>query len=497
VTASVDALSPRQRDVLQLVAKGLTNGEIGSALGISAETVRTHVTSILARLQVSNRTEAVAAYLAWDAGVDRVAKVLDRPAIAVLPIVAIDGAAHAAAVGAGITRDLVALFSRWCWFPVIANASTCDARALGDTSQAVGRALGARFLVDGALRSAGPRFRLDIAIVDAPDAACVWAGAYDFDREGLFEVQDTVCRAVVAAAYPTIIASVHAGLSRARPSADFAAWELAHQGFLLQGARERESNRRAQAAFGAAIEREPGLVLAHFGLGLAAYDEVLNQWGPERPALDRLAGCAERCMDLAPQMAEGYYLSGRRCQALGKHDQARQPLETAIGHNPSFAAAHALLGQVLLLTGRGDEGLGRMKHACRLGPRAFVAGLAVAHFARGEHPEALEAAERAIAVTPRYPFARALAAACAWILGDREAASAHARAFVAMQPGFTPATFARTFGADVDAVSRFVGALEDACRHAAGAITPSRAERPRLAIAPRASSCLASCTRSA
>ncbi|MFT3765097.1 MAG: LuxR C-terminal-related transcriptional regulator [Minicystis sp.] len=283
-TLPVETLSPRQRDVLQLVAKGLTNSEIGGTLGISAETIRTHVTSILAKLQVTNRTEAVAAYLSWDAGVERTAKVLDRPAIAVLPLVVLDG--DAAAIGDGIARDLVALLSRFCWFPVIANASTRDARSLGDTSQAIGRALGARFLVDGSLRSAGPCLRVTITLIDASSGQCVWADVHELRRDALFDVQDSMCQAIVAAAYPVLIASVHAGLRREHPDS-LAAWELAHQAFVLQGARERESNRRAQAAFGTALAREPGLVLAHFGLGLASYDEVLNQWGPERPALDR------------------------------------------------------------------------------------------------------------------------------------------------------------------------------------------------------------------
>lgn len=462
MTSPIDALSTRQRDVLQLLAKGLTNGEIGRALGISAETVRTHVGALLARLQVTNRTEAVAAYLAWDAGVERVQKVMDRPAIAVLPLVALDGDGRTAATAAGVTRDLVNLFSRWCWFPVIVNASARDARALGDTSRAIGQALGARFLVDGALRSDGADFRITVSILDAPSGACVWAETYDFRRESLFAVQDAVCRSIVAAAYPAMIATVDVGLRGGRPPRDLAAWELAHRGLALQGARERAGNREAQAAFGEALARDPGLVLAHFGLGLASYDEVLNQWGPERPALDRLASCAERCTELAPRMAEGHYLSARHLQTRGRPDQAVLPLEAAIGHNPSFAPAHALLGQVLLLAGRGEEGLTRMKHACRLGPRAFVAGLSVGYFVCREYRRALEVAEQAIATAPRYPFARGIAAASAMALDDREAASTHARALLAMQPGFTPASFCRTFGADVDGVSRFARGLEAA-----------------------------------
>jgi DNA-binding NarL/FixJ family response regulator len=51
-------LTPREHQVLQLVAKGLTNKEIGQAFGISDNTARNHVNSIIEKLEVSDRTEA-------------------------------------------------------------------------------------------------------------------------------------------------------------------------------------------------------------------------------------------------------------------------------------------------------------------------------------------------------------------------------------------------------------------------------------------------------
>ncbi len=51
-------LTPREHQVLQLVAKGCTNKEIGRAFGISDNTARNHVNSIIEKLEVSDRTEA-------------------------------------------------------------------------------------------------------------------------------------------------------------------------------------------------------------------------------------------------------------------------------------------------------------------------------------------------------------------------------------------------------------------------------------------------------
>jgi two-component system NarL family response regulator len=52
------SLTCRELEILKMLAKGLTNKQIGHALGISDNTVRNHVNSIIEKLEVSDRTEA-------------------------------------------------------------------------------------------------------------------------------------------------------------------------------------------------------------------------------------------------------------------------------------------------------------------------------------------------------------------------------------------------------------------------------------------------------
>jgi DNA-binding NarL/FixJ family response regulator len=74
--AKLDGLTPRERETLELIARGMSNREIGAAFAVEESTVRTHVKRILMKLNLRDRVQAV--IFAYEAGVN-------RPAVAARP----------------------------------------------------------------------------------------------------------------------------------------------------------------------------------------------------------------------------------------------------------------------------------------------------------------------------------------------------------------------------------------------------------------------------
>ena len=62
----IEGLTPRQTDVLRLIARGRSNAEIEAELGITRATCRTHITALLARLGARDRAQLVIA--AYESG---------------------------------------------------------------------------------------------------------------------------------------------------------------------------------------------------------------------------------------------------------------------------------------------------------------------------------------------------------------------------------------------------------------------------------------------
>jgi DNA-binding NarL/FixJ family response regulator len=67
LAARLEELTPRERDVMRLIARGMSNAEIGAELYLGEATVKSHVTAVLSKLHLRSRTQVVVA--AYEGGV--------------------------------------------------------------------------------------------------------------------------------------------------------------------------------------------------------------------------------------------------------------------------------------------------------------------------------------------------------------------------------------------------------------------------------------------
>ena len=120
--------------------------------------------------------------------------------IAVLPFKYAGANADLSAVAEGLSEDIVTGLSRFSYLKVIARTSTARfAQGLGDV-RAIGKELGARYVMEGGVRQAGSILRITVQLVDTTSGAHLWAESYDrvFEPAKIFTLVDDVVPRVVS-----------------------------------------------------------------------------------------------------------------------------------------------------------------------------------------------------------------------------------------------------------------------------------------------------------
>ena len=445
-------LTPRQLEVLELLAKGLTNREIAGVLGISAGTARNHVSALIEALDVTNRTEAAVALQELGLGRARpgeedarfrVPGFGGRPAIAVLPFDNLSEDHGLEFLADGLVEELTTRLACYRWFPVIARHSAFAYRGRAVDVREVSRELGARYVVEGSLRAVGEELRVTVQLLDGASGEHLWAERYDRTREQLFRLQDDVVDAIVGSLDPAVGRIERLRVMR-EPPRNPGAWERFQRGLFHLYRETRESIEEAQALFAGALEVDPLFSPAHAALAQAHCFLLVNGWAQSPlDAFGRAHEAARRGVeaDSGDPVAQGTF--GLVLILARQREPAQIAFERAIHLNPSYAVAHWGLAAAMLEAGRAHDAIALLEKAIRLSPRDPVlhhewAYLGLAHLAAGRPGEALRCAEESRRLRADLPYGHALAAAC-YVHLDRlsegQAAWAGARRAA---PGFGP-----------------------------------------------------------
>ena len=149
----------------------------------------------------------------------------DRPAIAVLPFTNMSGEPEQEYFSDGISEDIITALSKLRWFFVIARNSSFIYKGKSVHLKQVADELGVGYVVEGSVRKEGERVRITAKLNDVVTGSHLWAERYDRDLADVFEVQDEITQAIVAAIEPQLYAAEGFRARRKAPD-NMEAWDL-------------------------------------------------------------------------------------------------------------------------------------------------------------------------------------------------------------------------------------------------------------------------------
>ena len=117
----------------------------------------------------------------------------------------------------GMVEDIITGLSRIKWLFVIARNSSFVYKGKPVDVRQVGRELGVRYVLEGAVRRAGDRLRVTAQLLEAETGAHLWADRYDGKLEHVFDLQDQITEKVVGVVEPSVRQSEIEHSRRKRP----------------------------------------------------------------------------------------------------------------------------------------------------------------------------------------------------------------------------------------------------------------------------------------
>lgn len=289
----------------------------------------------------------------------------------------------------GIAEEIMAQLARDPGLRVAGRTSSRQFKGQSADLERIGRKLNVAYVLEGSVRSAGDRVRVNVALVQASDGMRLWAETFDGTLDDIFSIQHRIGADVAGALGHEFTQAT----PRGRPTTSGAVYSL----YLSARGLIRERNPRSMIAAGELLERalalDPGFAPAWSSLA------QVKRWDGNLPGAEGRRG------------REAALAHARRALALA----------------PDLAEAHGVLGMILGF--EDPNGQRHIKRAAMLDPNNAEFQFWLGHVLANEpdYPAMTAAYRRAFSLDPLWNYALDYAVQTAWRMEHRDEAIRYVR----------------------------------------------------------------------
>jgi TolB-like protein/predicted ATPase len=359
--------------------------------------------------------------------------------VAVLPFKWRGANADLEALAEGLTEDVVTGLSRFSYLRVIARSSTLRYASHSSDVRAIGKEVGARYVMEGNLRQAGPILRVAVQLVDAETGVHLWAESYDrpYSTEQLFALQDDLVPRIVStcADHFGVLARSISDAVRWKDSGELSPYEALMRGFGYHHRLTPSEHAEAREVLEQAVERAPGNADCWAMLSWIYSHEYGHGFNPRPGSLDRALAAARRAVDLAPSNHLAYQTLAVALFFRREIAGCLSAAERAMALNPLDASNEAIF--LITFTGEWERGCSLISRAMELNPHHpgwYRWVLALNEYRQANYREAVEIAVKAN--VPGIFWTNMLLAAAYGQLGELAAARDAVRSLLAQKQDF-------------------------------------------------------------
>jgi adenylate cyclase len=266
-----------------------------------------------------------------DAGEQR-PTVRNTKCVCVLPFANMSGDPEQEYFSDGISEDITTDLSKVSALAVIARNTAFTFKGTSVDVPTVARKLGASHILEGSVRKAGDRVRINAQLIDGRTGDHVWAERWDRNLTDIFAIQDEISKAIVDALKVTLLPEEKKAIEqRGTSSAEaYNLYLMARQYWITGNHGDRTREERVTRICSRAIEIDPQYARAW---ALMAIAQSNLRYGFGVPG-DGGVAAAERALELDPTIAEVHCVKSRRLSEEGRIDDALAEVSEALALDP-------------------------------------------------------------------------------------------------------------------------------------------------------------------
>jgi TolB-like protein/Tfp pilus assembly protein PilF len=326
----------------------------------------------------------------------------DAASIAVLPFVNMSSEEEQEYFADGMSEEVLNLLAQLPQLRVIARTSSFAFKGRQVDIAEVAHRLNVAHVLEGSVRKSGDTVRITAQLIRTSDSTHLWSQTYDRKLTDVFEVQDEIAGAVVAALQVKLLPAERARLAAAS-TVDAEAYDAYLKGLYHWYRLTREDLDTAGRYFELALARDPGYARAHAGIGLLWMGRQQMGFVSPAEAAPKAKAAALRAVELDDMLADAHYvLAIVYTWADWNWPAAEREFRRAIELNPGFADAHAYYAHLLNILRRPDEAMVEARRSLELDPfnGLFKSLYAVDLIFVHRFDEAIAQADAALATNP-------------------------------------------------------------------------------------------------
>jgi adenylate cyclase len=349
--------------------------------------------------------------------------------ICVLPFQNMSGDAEQEYFSDGISEDITTDLSKISALGVVARNTAFTYKGQSVDICEVATKLGVSHVLEGSVRKAGGRVRINAQLIDGETGDHVWAERYDRDLEDIFEIQDEISKAIVRALKLKLLPEEEKAIEQ-RGTTNVEAYKLyllARQYWTTGNHGDARREERVMRICGRAVQIDPYYAQAWALLAIA---QSSLRYGYGRDVDDGFAA-AHTAIAIDANIAEAHLPMVKRLQSRQQHDAAQTEIETALRLGPDSWEVNKEAGRFYLFQRNVEKATRCYEKAVELVETDFHAWamLSTCYMALDDQKKLREAAammvsesEKAVQQDPSNGAALGILAGGHALLGDEERA---------------------------------------------------------------------------